>query len=80
MSCNFQEIISEENSWNQLQNWRKVSLNIDLLFKVQYHAKSESSFLMTAIVTINAINEINKELTLAVCLFLLIFCNVTFLD
>jgi hypothetical protein len=42
---------------------------------IQYHAKSKSSFLMAAIVTINAINEINKELTLAVCLFLLIFCN-----
>ena len=44
-----------------------------------YHAKS---FLMATIVTIhvNAINEINKELTLTVCLFLLIFRNVTFLD
>jgi hypothetical protein len=47
-----------------------------------YHAKSDSSFLMATIVTIhvNAINEINKELTLTVCLFLLIFRNVTFLD
>jgi hypothetical protein len=49
-------------------------------YKYMYHAKSESSFLMAAIVTINAINEINRELTLTVSLFLLIFCNVTLLD
>jgi hypothetical protein len=49
-------------------------------YKYIHHAKSESRFLMAAIVTINAINEINKELTLTVSLFLLIFCNVTLLD